>query len=59
MGGISTGNRTIYKMINFNFLENNIEKLRLEYLLAKPFPYLVIDDFCDPEKLLRLYAQIP
>ena len=46
-------------MINFNNLEANKEKLRLAYLLAKPFPYLVIDDFCEHEKLLKLYAQIP
>ena len=46
-------------MINLSFLEENKEKLRLEYLLAKPYPYLVIDNFCDPEKLALLYANIP
>ena len=46
-------------MINLNFLEINKEKLRLEYLLAKPFPYLVIDNFCDSVKLERMYAAIP
>ena len=46
-------------MINLDFLEANKEKLRLEYLLAKPFPYLAIDNFCDAEKLDRMYAAIP
>lgn len=34
-------------MINFQFLETNKERLRSEYLFAKPFPYLIVDDFCD------------
>ena len=46
-------------MINFQFLESNKEKLRIDYLLAKPFPHLVIDNFCDPEKLERMYHAIP
>jgi hypothetical protein len=46
-------------MINFEFLEANREAHRLSYLLAKPFPHLVIDDFCDPEKLSSLYEEIP
>lgn len=46
-------------MINWNYLEENKEKLRQDYLLAKPFPCLVIDGFCDPEKLLRMVEQIP
>ncbi len=46
-------------MINLEFLENNKERLRTEYLLAKPFPYLVLDNFCDAEKLEKLYADIP
>lgn len=46
-------------MINLEFLEANKEKLRWEYLLAKPFPYLVIDNFCDHTKLGHLYASIP
>ncbi len=31
----------------------------MEYLLAKPYPYLVIDNFCDSVKLERMYASIP
>lgn len=46
-------------MINFSHLENNMEKLRQDYLLAKPFPHLVIDNFCDAEKLQKAYAAIP
>ena len=46
-------------MINFQFLEENKEKLRMDYLLADPFPYLVIDNFCDPQKLEKLYSDIP
>lgn len=46
-------------MINLEFLETNKEKLRQQYLLAKPFPYLAIDDFCDAAKLERMYAAIP
>lgn len=46
-------------MINFEYLENNLESLRLKYLTAQPFPHLVIDDFCDAEKLERAYASIP
>ncbi|MDW3196182.1 MAG: 2OG-Fe(II) oxygenase [Cytophagales bacterium] len=46
-------------MINFDFLEQNKLELREKYLLAKPFPYLVIDDFCDRELLEKAYASIP
>ena len=46
-------------MINLDFLEANKEKLRLDYLLAKPFPHLVIDNFCDSKKMESLYAKIP
>jgi len=46
-------------MINFEFLNRNKEKLRTDYLLAKPYPYLAIDNFCDPEKLNQLYEGIP
>ncbi len=31
----------------------------MDYLLADPFPYLVIDNFCDPAKLDALYNKIP
>ena len=46
-------------MINFKFLEKNKEKLRLEYLSSKPFSHLVIDSFCDNDKLMQLRDQIP
>lgn len=46
-------------MINFEFLEDNKERLRSEYLLAKPYPHLLVDDFCDAGKLEHLYAAIP
>lgn len=46
-------------MINLAFLEDNKEELRLRYLLAKPFPYLAIDNFCNVDKLEQLYANIP
>jgi hypothetical protein len=46
-------------MINFSYLEANREQLRLDYLLAKPFPHLVIDNFCETEKLLQLLDEMP
>ncbi len=46
-------------MINFDRLESNKEKFRLEFLLAKPFPHLIIDQFCETEKILKLYSEIP
>lgn len=46
-------------MINLDYLERNSERLRMEYLLAKPFPHLVIDGFCDPGKLEKMYSSIP
>lgn len=46
-------------MINFEKINKNINQYRIDYLSAKPFPYLVIDDFCDVEKLSTLYSQIP
>jgi hypothetical protein len=46
-------------MINLSYLETNKEKFRSDYLLAKPFPHLIIDNFCDPIKLESLYGKIP
>ena len=46
-------------MINFEILENNLEELRSRYLLAKPFSYLIIDDFCDEDRLLKAHSIIP
>jgi hypothetical protein len=46
-------------MINLSNLETNKEKFRLDYLLAKPFPHLIIDNFCDVQKIESLYSKIP
>ncbi|AWI25069.1 hypothetical protein HYN49_03710 [Flavobacterium pallidum] len=46
-------------MINFEFLEKNLETLRIQYLSAQPFPHLLIDNFCDEEKLLKAYSNVP
>jgi hypothetical protein len=46
-------------MINFQQLEENKVKYREQYLSAKPFPYLVLDNICDEAKLVKLYEQIP
>lgn len=46
-------------MINFEVLESNLEKLRTQYLTAQPFPYLILDNFCEEEKLNRAYSSIP
>ena len=46
-------------MINFEQLEANKEKLREQFLNAKPFPHLAIDDFCEEEKISQLVAEIP
>jgi hypothetical protein len=46
-------------MIDFNFLEHNLDNLRVKYLSAQPFPHLVLDNFCDPKKLEIAYSAIP
>ena len=46
-------------MINFEALELNLDDLRLKYLTAQPFPHLIIDNFCDEEKLNKAYNSIP
>jgi hypothetical protein len=46
-------------MINFRMIENNSTEWRMNFLLAKPFPHLVIDDFCETEKLELLLAEMP
>lgn len=46
-------------MINFKKLELNKEILREQYLTASPFPYLIIDDFCDSEKAYQMLELIP
>jgi hypothetical protein len=46
-------------MINFEPLEKEKERLRAEYHFNKPFPHLVLDDFCNKEKITVLYNEIP
>lgn len=46
-------------MINFVDIENNLERLRIEYHTAQPFPHLIIDNFCDEIKLNQAYNAIP
>ena len=46
-------------MIRFDYLEANKEKFREQFLTAKPFPHIGIDDFCDEAKLTELYNNIP
>ncbi|MFP9097557.1 2OG-Fe(II) oxygenase [Flavobacterium sp. RHBU_24] len=46
-------------MINFENLENNLEELRIKYLTAQPFPHLILDNFCDEEKLNKAYESVP
>ncbi|WP_192821160.1 2OG-Fe(II) oxygenase [Rufibacter sp. LB8] len=46
-------------MINFEALEAQLDTLQHSYLAAQPFPHLVIDNFCDTQKLERAYASIP
>jgi hypothetical protein len=46
-------------MINFHELENNSSRWRMDFLLAKPFPHLVIDGFCEKEKLEQLLVEMP
>ena len=46
-------------MINFENLTEKADQFRIDYLSAKPFSYLIIDDFCDTAKLLELYSKIP
>ena len=46
-------------MLNFEALELNLDDLRLKYLTAQPFPHLIIDNFCDEEKLNKAYNSIP
>ncbi len=46
-------------MINFEYLEANKEKLREEYMTAKPFPSIAIDNFCYEDKLNALVDNVP
>ena len=46
-------------MINFKQLEEKKEELRDQFLNAKPFPHIAIDDFCNSERLSELVDEIP
>ena len=46
-------------MIRFSEIENKLDEYRMNFLLAKPFPHLVVDDFCEKEKLEQLLEQMP
>jgi hypothetical protein len=46
-------------MILFDKLEQNKDQYRMDFLLAKPFSYLAIDNFCDEAKINQLYSEIP
>jgi len=46
-------------MINFEYLETNKEKFREQFLNASPFPHIGIDQFCEEEKVEKLYQSIP
>lgn len=46
-------------MINFDYIEQNKEELRLKYRLADPFPHLHIIDFCDEDKLNNMLLEMP
>ena len=46
-------------MINFEFLEANKEDLCIKYFTSQPFPHLIIDNFCEEEKLVSAYNSIP
>jgi hypothetical protein len=46
-------------MIDFENLEARRDDLRLQFLLNKPFPHLVLDGICDDSALRELLAQLP
>lgn len=46
-------------MIRFNYLEANKEQFRLDYLLAKPFPHLILDDICEEDAVKQMLEEIP
>ena len=46
-------------MIDFERLEKEKDVLREQYLNAKPFPHIAIDNFCHVEKIEKLYNDIP
>jgi hypothetical protein len=48
-----------WPMILFSELEARKEELRLQFLVAKPFPHLAIDGFCDETELSALLHEMP
>jgi hypothetical protein len=46
-------------MIQFDKLKDQKDEFRMDFLLAKPFSYLAIDNFCEEDKVQELYSQIP
>jgi hypothetical protein len=46
-------------MIDFEYIEANKEKFRNDFLHAKPFCQVAIDNFCTADKIEELYQQIP
>ncbi|MFA7379892.1 MAG: 2OG-Fe(II) oxygenase [Bacteroidia bacterium] len=46
-------------MIRFDYLEANKDKFREQFLMARPFPHIGIDEVCEPEKAIELYNSIP
>lgn len=46
-------------MIRFDVLEADKERHRLSYLTAQPFPHLIVDDFCDADRLAEMVASVP
>jgi hypothetical protein len=46
-------------MIDFEYIEANKEKFRNDFLTAKPFCLLAVDNFCKADKAEELYSQIP
>lgn len=46
-------------MIRLDYLEENREQFRMKYLLAKPFPHLILDQVCETDAIDQLYAEIP
>lgn len=45
-------------MINFDFLESNLDGLKSEFQKNKPFSFVVVDDFCDETKLFNCLEEI-
>lgn len=46
-------------MIRFETLESELPELRNRFLTAKPFPFVVLDDFADEDRLAAALADVP